>query len=143
MSGFGILAIVFGGLIVCAVALFVINNIFFYEDWLFFIGLCVSLLSFFGLLISVCVGIDNKIKSKREYAEYIEIKAYIEETYKGGNDFIPDYGISNSIIEVNQWLAKAKASKKSFGRWSKYYSLDLSEEEFIKLEGRDESQETP
>ena len=142
MSGYGILAIVFGGLIVCAAVLLVINNIFFYNDVLFYIGITVGILVFFGEIISATVCIDNSISARREYAEYVEIKAYIEESYKGNSDFITDYGISSKVIEANQWLAKAKASKKSFGCWSKYYRLDLSKVEFIKLEWRDESQET-
>ena len=135
MSGYGILAMVFGCLIVCTVALLVINDIFFYNDALFYIGIAAGMLVFFGTIIFASVGIDNSISARREYEEYVEIKAYIEESYKGNSDFITDYGISIKVIEANQWLVKAKASKKTYGRWSKYYSLDLNEEEFIKLEG--------
>lgn len=58
---------------------------------------------------------------------------YAKEFVEHALDILPNGGKVAMFLKL-QFL-EGKASKKTYGRWSKYYSLDLNEEEFIKLEG--------
>lgn len=84
---------------------------------------------------SVCglLSIIFPIKAKKELAEFNARKEYIETYYEKDSNVIENYGINNEVIELNLWLFNAKASQESFGTWSAYYDIDLSNVEPIAL----------
>ena len=93
-------------------------------EWGF--GIALIIIFFAAFLISIVLAISDPISAKREYLEFIEQKAIIEQVIESG-DVYDNISISQSVIEANKWLAKAKASKKSYGCFSKYYKIDLDD----------------
>lgn len=75
-------------------------------------------------LIFCLVAIFNPISAKNKYNKFQEQKVIIEQTIENGTD-LENIAISQTIINYNNWLAGAKASKKTYGIFSSYYYLDL------------------
>ena len=44
-----------------------------------------------------------------------------------------DVGITNKIVEYNSWLARARSSQETYGNWSSYYGIDLSQLQYIQI----------
>lgn len=84
-------------------------------------------------IVSGILSILFPMKAKKEFKEFEARRDYIETYYEKGGNLIEDYGISCEVIELNFWLFNAKASQESFGIWSAYYDIDLSNVEPIAL----------
>lgn len=91
---------------------------------------------FLAVLICTTICIDKTVSVKQEYAKYQEVQTMVQEIYDSGKDY-DNIGVSSKIIEVNEWLANAKASKKQWGNWSKYCTVDIDGLEYITLGGQD------
>ena len=74
-------------------------------------------------IILLC-AIFNPMCAKNEYNKFQAQKVIIEQTIENGTD-LENISISQTIIEYNNWIASAKASKKTYGIFSSYYYLDL------------------
>ncbi len=78
-------------------------------------------------------AIVNPITANKEYNEFLETKALVEQVYQGDFTQYENLGLNSKIIELNQWLVQAKASKKQYGNWSMYYALDVENLDYIVL----------
>lgn len=135
MSGLAILATVSGGL----TALFIVMLILglrYDIDALWISGLFCSIL--FGLcaIILGSVSLGNDINAKREQQEWQEKRIMIELVVENGGEY-DNVGISNTIIEYNNWLAEVKVSKDRYGIFSSYYAIDISDMEYLTLPKKD------
>ena len=76
-------------------------------------------------LVSLIGGIVSPIIAKQEMTEFNYTKQMVVETVDRGNNE-QNYAVTNTVIEMNKWLADARASKDFYGIFSSYYLLDLS-----------------
>ena len=74
--------------------------------------------------VMIFPAIVYPIRAKAEIQEHLENKALIEQVIASGNDY-DNIAISQKIIDYNAWLAEAKASKKIYGNFSRFYYEDL------------------
>lgn len=88
----------------------------------------IALVIIFTTITGIGVG-----ASLCEYREFVETKQMVEDVYNGDYTQYENAGINIEIIELNKWLAHAKAEKQRFGDWSFYAGLDLDSLEYIKL----------
>ena len=96
------------------------------------ISLAISGIMLIGFVVSLAVAITNPLAAKKEYSEYIRTYELVEDIYDS-NQTIENVGLTNKVIELNQWLASARADKETYGNWSIYYAIDLDNLEYIKL----------
>lgn len=81
------------------------------------------------------VAIATPIQAKKEYIKFVEMKEILE------NSEFEDFSTDNTILELNEWLATARADKEAKGCFSKYYYLDLEAlEPICSYQEDDESQ---
>lgn len=76
------------------------------------------------VLIALLMLLAKGIKTKAEIIEFEHQKEMIEQTVENGTD-LENIAITQTIIEYNQWLAEAKASKEIYGIFSFYYGTDI------------------
>ena len=78
----------------------------------------ITVVSFFLTVIFFSKGIISEVISPKEVALFIQNKEYIE----GHKSEAPieDAAITQTKIEMNQWLFNAKYSKERWGWWSIY-----------------------
>jgi hypothetical protein len=84
------------------------------------------------LLICLLVAIINPLNASREIAYWTEFAPMAEELVASGTDY-QTFGIMESIIEYNTWLADARSRLATYGKWSGYYGKDLSQLEYIRV----------
>ena len=102
---------------------------------MFYISLVFTIVCGIALLCIIPLSIELPLKAKREYKEYLYNRQMIEMMYNsGGNIDFKNVGLNNKIIEVNQWVSQAKASKAQYGNWSKYCVIDVDGLEYILLD---------
>lgn len=65
------------------------------------------------------------ITAQSEVNYYIQQKEYVELAIENGEAF-ENIAITQIVIENNEWLAEAKASKLTYGCFSRFYNIDLS-----------------
>lgn len=97
--------------------------------WMFIVSVVLA----FCLLITILIASINTVCTKNEYAEFIETQRLVQEVYNGDYGEYENVGLNNKIIELNQWLAQAKASKKQWGNWSPYCIVDVDSLDYIVL----------
>ena len=83
-------------------------------------------------IILLFCAIFNPISAAEEVAYWSEFVPMVENLIEDSNGY-QDVGITNKVIEYNSWLAKARSSQEIYGNWSRYYNLDLSQLEYIKI----------
>ena len=105
------------------------------EDNYLCLGFGIILIILMGATFLVCLGfsIINPICAKQEYQTFEIQKEFVQEAYENGTD-ADNIAITQTVIEMNTWLAEAKASKQTLGNWSAYYNIDLDSLEPITLE---------
>ena len=86
-----------------------------------------------GLFFCVFIVPTDYCSARNEYATFIETQELVETIYSGEYTEYENVGLNNKVIELNQWLAKARADKKNWGVCSVYHSFDLDSLEYIKL----------
>ena len=84
------------------------------------------------LVILIEIAIILPLQAKKEYTIYISTQEMVEEIYNE-NSTLENAGLTNKIIELNNWLTRARASKETYGNWSMYYNLNLNELDYIRL----------
>ena len=133
MSGWWILAIVSAALLIIGIVVLVLwgTNCIYAEFWFYF-GTIIAVICGVCTFIFGLIAITNPLGAKREYEIFIEQRAIIEEVIED-TDSLANAGVNNVIIETNKWLAEAKASKKTYGIFSKYYSLSIEDIVPIKI----------
>ena len=132
MFGFWYLVIASSVLIVIgAVLLFINEGAQLYSDAMMVLGIAITIISAICFIVFLIVSITFPLNAQKEYTEFLEQKALIEETIKSGEEY-DNVAINQSIIEANKWLSAAKADKKTYGCFSDYYNIDLESIEPIK-----------
>ena len=105
---------------------------FWYKQWSntdalrgsIFTIICIILVVF--LLITIVAPLVA-----RDEAVYWEEFAPMAQNIINNADSAQSIAIAGDIIEYNKWLTKAKASQKTYGSWSSYYFIDLSNLQYI------------
>lgn len=70
-------------------------------------------------------GSGMSLKSaERKYAEFVATQEVFEQVYEAENE-LENIKLTEDLIEMNQWLIQAKASKQTYGIFSRYYDLDV------------------
>ena len=88
-------------------------------------------------LVTIALGSIQESHTERNPFDYSTRRQMIENVYKNSSE-MDRIGITNKIIETNDWLSKAKASYKNLGKWSVYSIIDnLDEIEYITIEKED------
>ena len=81
------------------------------------------------LMIAIAV---NMTCAKRSYEKQKIRYEYVMQVIENMDNY--DYanaGITQTVLEYNEWLTDAKANKTSFGRWSFYTGIPIEDLEFI------------
>lgn len=85
-----------------------------------------------AIVLAGLLAIALPMIAREEYSTFINTKEMVEFIYEEDNA-LENAGLTSKIIELNNWLASAKASKEIYGDWSMYYFLDLDSLEYIQL----------
>lgn len=94
------------------------------DTWYGFLGIIFIVIGGIGFLVSLFSGIFTPLNAKRKYETFINQQEYVYEAIENGEDY-ENIATTQIIIELNTWLAEAKASKSIYGCFSPYYYLDL------------------
>ena len=99
------------------------------EEGAFYVigGICLI-----AAVILLFAAIFVPIGAMQEYAYWHQFAPMAEEILASSNQY-QTIGIADEIIEYNTWLAKARASQETYGNWSQYYKLDLSQLDYIRM----------
>lgn len=95
-------------------------------------GGIITIITIAMLVILIGTAIILPLQAKKEYTTYISTQEMVEEIYNE-NSTLENAGLTNKIIELNNWLTRARASKETYGNWSMYYNLNLNELDYIRL----------
>lgn len=87
------------------------------DDWKIGLMFIVGILLFTAILVSLIAPLSSSI----EIARWEEFLPMAETAIANGSD-MENFAITGNIIEYNTWLAEARASLKTFGCWSRYYT---------------------
>ena len=98
-----------------------------------FIGWIISIIMGMVLLVLVPLSIFIPLEAQREASYFSAQREYVELAVENGTD-LENVAITHTIIEQNEWLACAKASKASYGVFSRYYNVNLDELEPIVID---------
>lgn len=122
---YGLWWIVIGSaiLMIIGIILWILNNDCVWE-FLFGLGVCLTVIFALVIIVLVLFAIFIPITAQQQYQEYIIQKEYVQEAYENGTEY-DNIAITQTIIEMNTWLAQAKASKQTYGNWSMYYNVDI------------------
>lgn len=88
------------------------------------VGFGVSIVAGVASFILLLVSIFVPITARAEVNYFIAQKEYVELAVENGSD-LENIAITQTIIEQNTWLSQAKASKCTYGVFSRYYGVDL------------------
>lgn len=82
-----------------------------------------------GLLI---FAITFTYSAKREFYEYEQQYTYIQDVVENTKEIpFANVEITEKILKYNEWLASARASQKTLGKWSKYYGIELEKLNYV------------
>lgn len=95
------------------------------KAFLFVFVACIS----FAITFAACGAIVVK-SAEEEYEQFLVTQDVFEQVYVAENE-LENIKLTETIIEMNQWLVEAKASKKTYGRFSRYYYLNVEDLEPI------------
>ena len=87
------------------------------DEWKIGLMFIVGLLLFIAILISIVAPTSASL----EIARWEEFLPMAETAIANGSN-TDNFAITGNIIDYNTWLAEARASLKSFGCWSRYYT---------------------
>ena len=87
------------------------------DEWKIGLMLIVGFLLFIAVLISIVAPTSASM----EVARWEEFLPMAETVIANGSD-TDNFAITGNIIDYNTWLAEARASLKTFGCWSRYYT---------------------
>lgn len=96
------------------------------------IGWAISVIAAIALVVLIPVSIFVPMEARREVNYFIVQKEYVEMAVNNGEG-LENIAITQTIIEQNKWLANAKASKATYGTFSRYYAVDLDSLEPITI----------
>ena len=82
-----------------------------------------------ALTFAACGAVAVK-SAEKGYEQFLATQDVFEQVYVAENE-LENIKLTETIIEMNQWLVKAKASKKTYGCFSRYYFLNVEDLEPI------------
>ena len=88
------------------------------------IGWAISILMAAAVMVLIPFSIFEPLNAQREANYFISQKEYVEMAVNNGEG-LENIAITQTIIEQNKWLANAKASKATYGTFSRYYNVDF------------------
>lgn len=91
------------------------------SDW---IGWCTAIAAGFISFVLLLCSIFCPLTARREANYFMAQKEYVELAVENGKN-LENIAITQTIIDQNKWLANAKASKATYGCFSKYHGVDL------------------
>ena len=80
------------------------------------------------IFLPLCIFVP--ISAKQEVKEYRMNYEMIQEVIESGSDY-DNIAISQTIIEYNTWLTKAKTDKEMWDTWSPYVYEDLDSLDYV------------
>ena len=89
-----------------------------------YIGWTIVILAGIASFVFLLCSIFVPLTGKREANYFMAQKEYVELAVENGKD-LENIAITQTIIDQNRWLANAKASKATYGCFSKYYAVDF------------------
>lgn len=93
--------------------------------------LMVAFLVCLSLALVFAVGSAIALKNaEAEYEQFLATQDVFEQVYVADNE-LENIKLTETIIEMNHWLVQAKANKKAYGWFSKYYFLNVEDLEPI------------
>lgn len=99
---------------------------------LFYVFLAIGIIALATSLIILLVVGALGLKYKVEFARYNEKYNYVMQVVDTMSDNqFANLGITNTILDYNSWLEKAKASKSTYGNWSLYKNIDLESMHYL------------
>ena len=110
-----------------------LNKITNSKSWVSGISFIVAMIVGLGLLVCLLVCPIEYCTAKDKYATFIETQELVRVVYDGEYNEYENAGLNTKVVELNKWLAEARASKKNWGICSAYYSFDLDSLDYIKL----------
>lgn len=130
MSWLWVVAIIFGVLATLFVVLTVKNK----DDWDMFFGylICAVLLCFFtAIFIGSGIGISMSVKEEMlRYEKERQQIVYQIENLTEDKDKIK---LNEWILTYNDWVNDVNTDKETYGWFSKYYGIDMTEHTIIDL----------
>jgi hypothetical protein len=79
----------------------------------------------FILVVFFLLSIINPLCVRAELTAWEEFAVIAEETLASTTNDVQEAGVVNKILEYNEWIAKARASQRSYGNWSSYWNTEL------------------
>lgn len=79
------------------------------------------------VMVALALSIGGAIvlrNAEYEYETFLATQDVFDQVYKEENQF-ENIMLTQEMLDRNEWLVKAKAAKKTYGRFSRYYYLDL------------------
>lgn len=92
-------------------------------ETLFNVSVGVLIVCSIALIFLIALSIAFPISASKEVYEFQYSKEYIEFTLENVQDNQSYLTITGDIFAYNNWLAKAKSSVATYGRFSSYYGL--------------------
>lgn len=99
------------------------------HDFVFYI---IGTLTCIATVILLLCAIFIPISAAESVVYWSEFAPMVENLVDGSTGY-QDVGITNKIVEYNSWLAHARSSQATYGNWSPYYNIDLSQLEYIRI----------
>lgn len=84
-------------------------------------------IAIFFATVAIVLSIGGAIalrNAEYEYETFLVTQDVFDQVYKEENQF-ENIMLTQEMLDRNEWLVKAKAAKKTYGRFSRYYYLDL------------------
>lgn len=98
----------------------------------YFIFYVIGVIACVVAIILLFCAIFNPIGAAEEVAYWSEFAPMVEDLVESSSGY-QDVGITNKVVDYNSWLAKARSSQEIYGNWSRYYGIDLSQLDYIKI----------
>ena len=97
--------------------------------------------AFMGVVFVVitALSIILPIYNEKQFNKYKQKYEYVMSVIDNMNDYqYANLGITQTILEYNEWLDNAKAAKETYGNWSYYKDIPLEELDYIGLKNKGE-----
>ena len=117
-----------GLLLIAGIILWIVGNKYLWSSNMDVVGVCMTLIGVFSLLIFTAVCTIIPIACKEEIATFIRQKDYFENVVPTLPD-VDNYALTQKRIELNEWLYKVQYQKTHYSIFSFYEDkvLELTE----------------
>ena len=106
------------------------------DTWQFILSIIIWVVGGLALLFTTLALIIGVPSAKEEYHKYKNKYDYVMQVIENRSD-LENFGITETILEYNEWLESAKARKEVYGNWSFYRDIDLESMKYLGVEKRE------